>query len=137
MDYWLSHALISPETHDELSKACNYSDPNCCSQQCNDIYYYASQVEIGGIDFYSIDTPACTVNANGTPLRRRLYQTSQANKMKRTNPVRGQRCSLSQYASSIVDIQREVSYDVDWYCFFQRRDECALLPVKMSNVLEN
>lgn len=87
LDYLLSHAIISPKTHDDLIKACNYSDPNCCSQQCNDIYYYANQVEIGGIDFYSIDTPACKVSANGTPNRRRLTQAHKAFPPKRTNPV--------------------------------------------------
>lgn len=86
LDYLLSHAIISPKTHDDLIKACNYSDPNCCSQQCNDIYYYANQVEIGGIDFYSIDTPACKVSANGTPNRRRLTQAHKAFPPKRTNP---------------------------------------------------
>lgn len=72
IDYWYAHDMISEKTHDGLKKLCNYSDPMCCSQPCNDLITYANQVEIGAIDYYSIYTASC-VAPSGTKRKSALH----------------------------------------------------------------
>ncbi|KAG0558091.1 hypothetical protein M758_10G003600 [Ceratodon purpureus] len=122
LDYLLSHAVISPQTHDQLTKVCNYSDPNCCSQACDDEFNYAQQVEIGGIDSYSIDSPTCSVDASGNPLRRKLSEKGQARKMKQTTPFQHMKAAYDP--CTINDI------DADMY--FNRKDVQKALHANVS-----
>ncbi len=62
IDYYYSHAMISVETYKALQQSCNFSDVNCCSQQCYDAFDQ-TYTEIGNIDSYSIYTPACLSSA--------------------------------------------------------------------------
>lgn len=98
IDFWLAHSMISPQTHDQFMKVCNFT--NCCSPQCNEVYNYAQQVEIGGIDYYAINALACNTDQNGNPLRRRLSQAFKATT--KNNPVRDQFCPCTFRSFSIT-----------------------------------
>lgn len=83
VDYWHSHALISDQTWEKMKAVCNFSDPNCCSKTCDELYTYAETNELGGIDPYSIYTTNC-VDSIGTGGARQKPRLS----VRPNNPVK-------------------------------------------------
>lgn len=73
IDYWHSHALISDQTWERMKKACNFSDPDCCSKACNKLYTFAETHELGQIDPYSIYTANCLVTIGASSRHRKSY----------------------------------------------------------------
>lgn len=61
--YWWSHCMISDATYKAFLKSCNFSADKV-SEDCNNIYRYASNHEFGAIDQYSIYTPKCLHKPN-------------------------------------------------------------------------
>ncbi len=82
IDYYWTHAMISDHTYHQLKKLCNFSDPNCCSNSCINVYNYATITEIGNIDPYSINTPACTETVGGGSPQKKKFLSFRPN-----NPV--------------------------------------------------
>lgn len=116
IDFWLAHSMISPQTHDQFMKVCNFT--NCCSPQCNEVYNYAQQVEIGGIDYYAINALACNTDQNGNPLRRRLSQAFKATT--KNNPFLGFRAGYDPCVSNSPEI------------YFNRKDVQEALHANVS-----
>ncbi|KAG0565744.1 hypothetical protein KC19_7G011700 [Ceratodon purpureus] len=132
IDYWLSHAMISPKTHDDLHRACNFTDPNCCSQECNDKYYYANQVEIGGIDSYNVNSPSCPSADDGAPQkRRRLTQSSRSK-----NPVHVKPCFLFQFQFDLLAYigarNQRTNYEGGYLCVYQTLGEKRSLSDRLN-----
>ncbi|CAK9876890.1 unnamed protein product [Sphagnum jensenii] len=88
IDYYWTHAMISDHTYHQLKKLCNFSDPNCCSNSCNNVYNYATNTEIGNIDPYSINTPACTETVGGgSPQKKKFLSFRPNNPFLRGKPM--------------------------------------------------
>jgi serine carboxypeptidase-like clade 2 len=75
IDYWHSHALLSDQTWEKMKTACNFSDPNCCSSACDELYTYAETTELGAIDPYSIYTNNCVDLIGFSSVRRKAPLT--------------------------------------------------------------
>jgi len=86
IDYYYSHAMISVETYKALQQSCNFSDVNCCSQQCDDAFNQA-YTEIGNIDYYSINTPACLSSAATAGTAGSSTRPADFSRLHRKNPV--------------------------------------------------
>ncbi len=87
IDYYWTHAMISDHTYHQLKKLCNFSDPNCCSNSCINVYNYATITEIGIIDPYSINTPACTeVVGGGSPQKKKFLSFRPNNPVESSSP---------------------------------------------------
>ncbi|CAM6026039.1 unnamed protein product [Sphagnum balticum] len=86
IDYYFSHAMISVETYKALQQSCNFSDVNCCSQQCDDAFNQA-YTEIGNIDHYSINTPACLSSAATAGTAGSSTRPADFSRLHRKNPV--------------------------------------------------
>jgi hypothetical protein len=86
IDYYYSHAMISVETYKALQQSCNFSDVNCCSQQCDDAFNQA-YTEIGNIDYYSINTPACLSSAATAGRTGSSTRPADFSRLHRKNPV--------------------------------------------------
>ena len=69
IDYWHSHALISDQTWENMKKECNFSDPDCCSKACDNLYTFAQTYELGQIDPYSIYTANCLITIGANSMR--------------------------------------------------------------------
>ncbi|XP_043707224.1 serine carboxypeptidase-like 25 [Telopea speciosissima] len=73
-DYYLSHAIISDETHRQILNKCDFHQHNGESKECKSISDYTEK-EIGNIDTYNIYAPTCS-NSNGTNSTRRNLDLS-------------------------------------------------------------
>ncbi|XP_022774586.1 serine carboxypeptidase-like 25 [Durio zibethinus] len=66
--YWWSHAMISDKTYEQLINTCDFRRQKE-SNECDSLYTYAMDQEIGNIDQYNIYAPPCS-KSNGSQFTR-------------------------------------------------------------------
>ncbi|XP_023730140.1 putative serine carboxypeptidase-like 23 [Lactuca sativa] len=71
-DYLWSHALISDETYQKLTRDCGYNNN---SNYCHSLEEELGE-EIGNIDFYNIYGPTCTPLPDGIMVRKKHHRRS-------------------------------------------------------------
>ncbi|CAH1414986.1 unnamed protein product [Lactuca virosa] len=71
-DYLWSHALISDETYQKLTRDCGYNNN---SNYCQSLEEELGE-EIGNIDFYNIYGPTCTPLPDGIMVRKKHHRRS-------------------------------------------------------------
>ncbi|CAM6020249.1 unnamed protein product [Sphagnum balticum] len=103
IDYYYSHAMISVETYKALRQSCNFSDVNCCSQQCYDAFDQTYS-EIGNIDSYSIYTPACLSSAATAGAAGSSTRTADFSRLHRKNPVLSKREGFDPCSENYAEV---------------------------------
>ncbi|CAK9875867.1 unnamed protein product [Sphagnum jensenii] len=103
IDYYYSHAMISVETYKALQQSCNFSDVNCCSQQCDDAFNQA-YTEIGNIDYYSINTPACLSSAATAGTAGSSTRPADFSRLHRKNPVFSKRAGFDPCSENYAEV---------------------------------
>ncbi|KAH0888633.1 hypothetical protein HID58_051062, partial [Brassica napus] len=63
--YWWSHAMISDRSYNSILKHCSFTE-NTNSNECDYALYYATVVEFGQVNGYSIYSPLCVPKTNQT-----------------------------------------------------------------------
>ncbi|CAH2061311.1 unnamed protein product [Thlaspi arvense] len=68
--YWWSHAMISDGSYKTILKHCSFTE-DTNSDECNAALYYATVIEFGQVNGYSIYSPSCLPQTNETKLLHR------------------------------------------------------------------